>query len=89
MHTLIFIMISLGTKNPEMTMIDSFQGNNWYIGQKERTWLKFVTISCVKSLVRIRILPPFSYDHYEKMKIGKQLTKRIAKEERLKSLEAR
>ncbi|XP_057853551.2 uncharacterized protein LOC131063676 [Cryptomeria japonica] len=40
-------------------------------GPRERSGLTFVAISCVKALDGIRISPPFSYDHYEKMKIGK------------------
>ncbi|XP_057838552.2 uncharacterized protein LOC131048569 [Cryptomeria japonica] len=57
------------------------------IGPRERSRLTFVAISRVKALDGIRISPPFSYDRYEKMKTGKQLTKRKAEEERLKSLE--
>ncbi|XP_057814333.2 uncharacterized protein LOC131028125 [Cryptomeria japonica] len=57
------------------------------IGPRERAGLTFVAISRVKALDGIRISPPFSYDRYEKMKTGKQLAKRKAEEERLKSLE--
>ncbi|XP_059065637.1 uncharacterized protein LOC131065369 [Cryptomeria japonica] len=44
-------------------------------GPRERTWLTFVAISCVKSLESLRIMPPFTYDRYEKMKNGRQLAK--------------
>lgn len=57
------------------------------IGPRERERLTFFAISRVKSLDGLRISPPFSYDHYKKMKIGKQLIKRKEEEERLKSLE--
>ena len=57
------------------------------IGPRERTRLTFVAISQVKSLDGLRISPPFSYDCYEKMKTRKQVVKRKAEEERLKSLE--
>ena len=57
------------------------------IGPRERTWLTFFAISRVNSLDGLRISPPFSYDRYEKMKTGKQVVKRKAEEEHLKSLE--
>ena len=57
------------------------------IGPRERTGLTFVAISRVKSLQSLRITPPFTYDRYEKMKNGIQLSKRKAEENRLKCLE--
>ncbi|XP_057872227.2 uncharacterized protein LOC131078523 [Cryptomeria japonica] len=36
------------------------------IGRRERTELTFVVVSCVKSLEGLRIMPPFTYDCYEK-----------------------
>ncbi|XP_059073347.1 uncharacterized protein LOC131053421 [Cryptomeria japonica] len=57
------------------------------IGPRERTRLTFVALSRVKSLEGLRIMPPFTYDRYEKMKKGKQLAKRKAEENRLKLLE--
>lgn len=44
-------------------------------GPRERTGLKFVTISHVKYLYYLRIMPLFIYDHYEKMKKGRQVAK--------------
>ncbi|XP_059070522.1 uncharacterized protein LOC131040138 [Cryptomeria japonica] len=38
----------------------------------ERSGLTIVAISRVKSLQGLRIMPPFTYDRYEKMKRGKQ-----------------
>ena len=49
--------------------------------------MTFVAISHVKSLQGLRIIPPFSFDRYEKMKYGKQLEKRKVEENRLKALE--
>ena len=43
------------------------------IGPTERIGLTFVLISHINSLQYLRIMPPFSYDRYEKMKKGKQL----------------
>ncbi|XP_059076947.1 uncharacterized protein LOC131876152 [Cryptomeria japonica] len=57
------------------------------IGPRERTGLTFVAVSRVKSLEGLRIMPPFTYDRYEKMKKGRQLVKRKAEENRLKLLE--
>ncbi|XP_059073758.1 uncharacterized protein LOC131874410 [Cryptomeria japonica] len=57
------------------------------IGPRERIGLTFVAVSHVKSLEGLRIMPPFTYDRYEKMKNGKQLSKRKAEENRLKFLE--
>ncbi|XP_059073384.1 uncharacterized protein LOC131874156 [Cryptomeria japonica] len=57
------------------------------IGPRERTGLTFVAVSRVKSLEGLRIMPPFTYDRYEKMKKGRQLAKRKAEENRLKLLE--
>ena len=57
------------------------------IGPTKRIGLRFAAISCVKSLQGLRIMPPFSYDHYEKMKKGKQLEKRKVEERRLQLLE--
>ncbi|XP_057856401.2 uncharacterized protein LOC131065774 [Cryptomeria japonica] len=57
------------------------------IGPRERTGLTFVAISRVKSLECLRIMPPFTYDRYEKMKNGRQLAKCKAEEYRLKVLE--
>ncbi|XP_059073343.1 uncharacterized protein LOC131874120 [Cryptomeria japonica] len=57
------------------------------IGPRERTGLTFVALSRVKSLEGLRIMPPFTYDRYEKMKKGRQLAKRKAEENRLKLLE--
>ncbi|XP_059076868.1 uncharacterized protein LOC131031330 [Cryptomeria japonica] len=57
------------------------------IGPRERTGLTFVVVSRVKSLEGLRIMPPFTYDRYEKMKKGRQLAKRKAEENRLKLLE--
>ena len=45
------------------------------IGPREKIGMKFVAISRVKSLQGLRIMSPFSYDHYEKMKNKKQLEK--------------
>lgn len=57
------------------------------IGPREREGLTFVAVSRVKSLEGLRIMPPFTYDRYEKMKSGKQLSKRKVEECRLRSLE--
>ena len=57
------------------------------IGPREREGLTFVAISCVNSLEGLRIMPPFTYNLYEKMKTGKQLSKRKVEECRLRSLE--
>ena len=57
------------------------------IGPTKRIGLKFVAIAHVKSLQGLRIMPPFSYDRYDKMKKGKQLEKRKDEERRLKLLE--
>ncbi|XP_057855871.2 uncharacterized protein LOC131876112 [Cryptomeria japonica] len=57
------------------------------IGPRERTGLTFVAVSRVKSIEGLRIMPQFTYDHYKKMKNGKQLSKRKAEENRLKFLE--
>ena len=57
------------------------------IRPRERTRMTFVAISRVKSLQGLRIMPPFSFDRYEKMKYGKQLEKRKYEENRLKDLE--
>ena len=40
------------------------------IGPRERARLTFVAISRVKSLEGLRIMPPFTYNHHEKMKSG-------------------
>ena len=57
------------------------------IGPRERVGLTFVAISCAKSLEGLRIMQPFTYDFYEKMKSGKQLSKRKVEECRPRSLE--
>ena len=57
------------------------------LGPRERIGLTFVAISHVKSLQCLRIMPPFTYDHYEKMKKGRQVAKRKDEEKRLKLLE--
>jgi hypothetical protein len=57
------------------------------IGPRERTGLTFVALSHVKSLNYLRIMPPFTYDRYEKMKKGRQVSKRKDEENRLKCLE--
>ena len=57
------------------------------IGPRERAGLTFVAVSRVKSLQCLRIMPPFTYDRYEKMKKGRQISKRKDEENRLKRLE--
>ena len=57
------------------------------IGPQERVGLTFVVISLVMSLEGLRIIPPFTYDYYKKMKSGKQHSKRKVDECRLRSLE--
>ena len=57
------------------------------IGPTERTGLTFVAISRIKSLQGIRIIPPFTYDKYEKMKAGKQVARRKEEQSRLGTLE--
>lgn len=57
------------------------------IGPREGTRLTFVSISHVKSLQCLRIMPPFTYDRYEKMKKGRQVAKRKDEENRLKLFE--
>ena len=57
------------------------------IGPKERAGLTFVAICRVKSLQGLRIMPPFTYDRYEKIKSGKQLSNRKEEEMRVRSLE--
>ena len=57
------------------------------IGPRERARLTFVAVSHVKSLEFLRIMPPFTYDRYKKMKSEKQLSKRKVEECRLRSLE--
>ena len=41
------------------------------IGERERQRLTFIAISHVKALDGLRILAPFSYDRYAKLKLGK------------------
>ena len=57
------------------------------IGQRERVGLTFVADSRVKYLQHLRIMPLFTYDRYEKMKKGRQFSKRKDEENRLKGLE--
>ena len=57
------------------------------IGPKERAGLTFVAISPIKYLQGLRIMSPFTYDRYEKIKSGKQLSNRKEEEMRLRSLE--
>ena len=57
------------------------------IRTRERTRLTFVIVSHVKSFQCLRIMPPFTYDRYEKMKKGRQFSKRKDEENRLKGLE--
>ena len=57
------------------------------IGPTERSGLTFVAISHVKYLQGIIIMPPFTYDKYEKMKRGKQVARRKEEQSRLGSLE--
>ena len=57
------------------------------IGPTERTLMTFFLISHVKSLQGLRIMPPFSYDRYEKMKKGKQVKRRKVEERRLREIE--
>ena len=47
----------------------------------------FVAISHLKSLQGLSIMPPFSYDRYEKMKKGKQVERRKVEEIRLREIE--
>ena len=57
------------------------------IGPRERPGFTFVAISHVKSLEGLRIMPPFTYDRYEKIKSGKQISKRKVEECTLRCLE--
>jgi len=57
------------------------------IRERERQGITFVAISCIKALDGIRILSPFPYQCYGKLKSGKGVQQRKAEEERLKSLE--
>lgn len=57
------------------------------IEERERQGLTFVAISRIKALDGLRILTPFPYDRYAKLKSGKGVAQRKAEEERLKSLE--
>ncbi|XP_057862035.2 uncharacterized protein LOC131070490 [Cryptomeria japonica] len=57
------------------------------IGPTKRIGLMFMAISRVKSLQGLRIMPPFSYDRYEKLNKGKQVVSRKREEERLQSIQ--
>jgi len=57
------------------------------IGPRKRAGLTFATVCHVESLEGLRIMPPFTYDRYEKMKSGKQLLNIEVEECRLRSLE--
>lgn len=57
------------------------------LGERERRGLTFVAISPVKALDGLRILAPFSYDRYAKLKSGKGVAQRKYEEEQLKYLE--
>jgi len=48
------------------------------IRERERQGLTFVAISHVKSLDGLRILAPFPYDRYAKLKSRKSVTQRKA-----------
>ena len=56
------------------------------IGNREHQGLTFTTISRVKSLDGLCISPPFTFEHYAKMKNSAFVTLRKKKEEQLQSL---
>jgi ATP-dependent exoDNAse (exonuclease V) alpha subunit len=56
------------------------------IGKKEQQGLNFTSISRLKSIDGLCISPPFSFEHYAKMKNSTYVTIRKKEEERLKSI---
>jgi ATP-dependent DNA helicase PIF1 len=56
------------------------------IGKTEQQGLTFTTISRVKALHGLQFQPPFPYDQYEKMGKCVGVSKRKAKEDRLRSI---